>query len=888
MVVRLFRYLANQQGDTGSKETQRKNEAAQFVQLLLGASRDRALNVYVLLTMRSDFIGDCANFRGLPEAVSTSQFLVPLLSRDQSEEAIRGPIEEKAKASIEPALVERLLNESGDDTDQFPVLQHTLLRLWEQAGRRYGANTARRLTIEDYKAIGGMSGALSQHAEEVLGGLTGLLLTVEQVFRALAEIDAEGRIVRRARLFRELRAETGMLDGDLRTVIDRLRDDDCSFLMPSKSEVATLTDETRIDVGHEALLRGWDRISADTLTGAPNLGWLRQEVRDGRIFRSLLARADSRTDRIPADIVEDRWKWWNERPRTEHWCNRYGGGKEDVERLLRQSLDWLKTERELEQRRAREAAERQRIEREAATARKTAIVVSCLAVLALILGAVSLWQWRVAQKEANQAQLQAANAQEQATFAQQQKDIADQQTATATQNFNASITLFGTLLSQIQEGLDTGQITVTAAQQMLASAKATWGQLKAADQSPASLASQVQLYVTFADTYAALTDNALALQYAEEAKSIAQRLVSTNPVDTDYQTLLFQADYKCGDAEASVSTAEAAMQDYQTALSIVQNLSNGDKTNPRWQQDIAFILNKIGDTYGQEGHADLALQNYQSALTINQNLATSNPGNDSMQRDLATALSRVADSESDTNLPDALAKYRQAFAIRQTLVNKYQTDAGMQSNLASAYTRIGSVLVQQKNYPDALTQYDSAMAIRKRLVSSDPSNAMWRSNLAAEYSTIGDMLATQGNYPGAATNYLSTLNIRLDLSNRDPANFTKLRALADAYTELAGALFNQNQLSDALTYHDSALPLRIKIAAQYPSSAARQRELINEYVAVGSIYEQQNDPKDAAAQYQIALNVVRGFTASNPGDDGLAKIGDSLAANMQKLSATNQ
>ena len=856
----LFRYLTNQQGDTPSGEAQRKDEATHFVQLLLGASRDRALNVYVLLTMRSDFIGDCAKFRGLPEAISTSQFLVPSLTRDQREEAIRRPIEEKAKASIEPALVERLLNDTGDDIDQLPVLQHTLLRLWEQAGRRCGLNTTRQLTMDDYKEIGGMSGALSKHAEEVLDSLNGLLLTVEQVFRALAEIDAEGRIIRRARLFRELRGETGMPDGDLRTVIDRLREDDCSFLTPSKSEVATLADETRIDVGHEALLRGWDRVSADTRTGAPQLGWLRQEVRDGRIYRSLLARADSKSDRIPADIVEDRWKWWNERPRTEDWCKRYGGGREDVERLFQRSLNWLKTERELEQQRAQEAAERQRIEREAATARRTAFVVSCLAILALILGAVSVWQWNVADQERNQA----------------------------TQNFNASITLVGTLLSRIQEGLDTGQITVTQAQQMLASAETIWGQFKAIDQSPASLASQAQLYLTFADTYAALTDNDSALKYAENAQTITQKLVTENPTDTNYEILLFKADYNRGDAEAFVSTAEAAMRDYQAALSIVQTLSDDNPTNLRWKQNIAFILNKIGDTYGQEGRTDLALQSYQSALTINQNLATASPGDDNMQRDWATALSRVADAELDTNLPNALAKYQQALQIREMLASKYPTDTGMQSNLASTHNSIGGVFLREKNYVDALAQYNTALEIRKELVSANSSNATWQNYLAAQYSAIGDMLAKEGDYPGAATNYQSALTNRLNVSNRDPANSTKLRALADAYTKVAGAFFNQQSLTDALTYYNSALPQRIKIAAKYPFNVARQNELINVYVAIGNIYEQQNDPKETTTQFQNALNVVQAFRRSNPSNNALAKVGDSLMAKLSNtISNTN-
>ena len=65
--------------------------------------------------------------------MSATQYLVPNLTRSQLEEAIRKPIE-KAGGTIEPELVERLLNDCGDELDQLPVLQHCLMRLWDRAG----------------------------------------------------------------------------------------------------------------------------------------------------------------------------------------------------------------------------------------------------------------------------------------------------------------------------------------------------------------------------------------------------------------------------------------------------------------------------------------------------------------------------------------------------------------------------------------------------------------------------------------------------------------------------------------------------------------------------------------------------------------------------------
>ena len=252
----------------GVEEARRRDEATQFVQILLDADRRRIENVRVLITMRSDFIGDCANFHGLSEAVSATQYLVPNLTRIQLEEAIRKPIEE-AGGTIEPELVERLLNDCGDGLDQLPVLQHCLMRLWDRAGAETDAGGARRLTRQTYDAIGRMTEALSRHADEILAQCSGNELSAEQAFRALSEVDREGRAIRRALQFDRLLAETGVSEPDLRAVLDRFRAPNCSFLLPSLSATPTLAADDRIDIGHEALLRRWKRIAGKTECDRP-------------------------------------------------------------------------------------------------------------------------------------------------------------------------------------------------------------------------------------------------------------------------------------------------------------------------------------------------------------------------------------------------------------------------------------------------------------------------------------------------------------------------------------------------------------------------------------------------------------------------------------------
>ena len=183
------------------------------MEILQDAERRRLQNVHVLITMRSDFIGDCAYFHRLPEVVSATQYLVPNLTRGELEEAIRRPIE-VAGGAIEPELVERLINDCGDELDQLPVLQHCLMRLWDRAGAE-SATGPPRLTRQTYDEIGRMTEAVSRHADEILHDCAGQELAVEQTFRALSEFDRDGRAIRRALRFDLMarRANTGLAAG---------------------------------------------------------------------------------------------------------------------------------------------------------------------------------------------------------------------------------------------------------------------------------------------------------------------------------------------------------------------------------------------------------------------------------------------------------------------------------------------------------------------------------------------------------------------------------------------------------------------------------------------------------------------------------------------------
>src|SRR5262245_60670599 len=178
-----------------AKQRDAGNEAPAFVKLLLAAAQQTEVPVFVVITMRSDFLGDCARFRDLPEAISDSQYLIPRLTRDELQAVITGPIGVRG-GRIAPSLVQRLLNDIGDDMDQLPVLQHALMRTWNHWVLH--EPDSRPMELIDLEAIGGMAETLSRHADEAFGSLTTDRdrKIAERLFKCLTERGPDNREIR--------------------------------------------------------------------------------------------------------------------------------------------------------------------------------------------------------------------------------------------------------------------------------------------------------------------------------------------------------------------------------------------------------------------------------------------------------------------------------------------------------------------------------------------------------------------------------------------------------------------------------------------------------------------------------------------------------------------
>ena len=395
----LFRFKA------ATQETHSADDSAAFVKLLLEASRVTTVPIYIVLTMRSDFLGECAQFRDLPEAINAGQFLIPRMTRDQRRQAIEGPTA-VGGAQMTPRLLQRLLNDVGDNPDQLPILQHALMRTWD----KWSDNGARALDLSHYEAIGGMATALSQHADEVYQSLpddrSRALAT--KLFKALIDTGPDNRGIRRPTRLSDLCAIVSATPAEVRIVIEAFRQPSCSFLVPPAR--VRLTADPVIDISHESLMRVWQRLKT----------WVEEEAQSAQMYRRLAETAALYPER--AGLWQDpdlqlALDWRNQNQPTEAWAVRYHREFARAIRFLEDSHTASEADRQKEEAaRRRELVQAQALaeerarritEQETAAVRSRRFLIGLLVALGIAVGAVAavFWLKTVADNNSQQATL---------------------------------------------------------------------------------------------------------------------------------------------------------------------------------------------------------------------------------------------------------------------------------------------------------------------------------------------------------------------------------------------------------------------------------------------------------------------------------------------------
>ena len=386
----LFRY---------ARETS-KDVANAFIELLRESVQQRKTPIYIVLTMRSDFLGDAARFRGLPELINRSNYLIPRLTRDELMEAIMRPAESQG-VKLSAKLVEHLLNDIRDDPSRLPLLQHVLNRTWERWAERGSGS----IEVSHYLEAGtidgedGRPGALHVHAQEVYEKrLSDRQRSIaEALFSCITERSQQGRdcrrpcsidtLVRIAFAPRDAAADWKPNDEErvhLRDVVEIFRKS--SFLRVPDDGLPVEV----VDLSHESLISGWGTLQS----------WTESEARRVRNWVWLADMERRHREESGPLLLRGQIRWATElinAPRfNRFWIELISSPVRDNEALERVLTFVFASEQEERRERDRQAeAKRSRREEERAQRRIRRTLFWVVMIAALLLAIAAAWTTRL-------------------------------------------------------------------------------------------------------------------------------------------------------------------------------------------------------------------------------------------------------------------------------------------------------------------------------------------------------------------------------------------------------------------------------------------------------------------------------------------------------------
>jgi WD40 repeat protein len=289
------------------------DEAAAFVNVILTAIKNKTLPIYIVLAMRSDFVGDASVFPGLTHLINLSNYLIPQMSREQKRMAIEGPIA-VGGGKITQRLVKKLLTDIGDNQDQLPILQHALMRTWDYWIENRDSGEA--IDVRHYNAVGRIYQALSIHANEAFEELTKRQKEIAEVlFKATTEKNQQNQWLRRACKLGVIAQIAECNEQDVIDVIEKFRQPGRSFLMPASP--AILKSDTSIEISHESLMRIWSKLRS----------WVEEEYESAQMYKRITDAAalyqNGKTSLWRPPDLQLALNWQTKQRPSRSWAQRY-------------------------------------------------------------------------------------------------------------------------------------------------------------------------------------------------------------------------------------------------------------------------------------------------------------------------------------------------------------------------------------------------------------------------------------------------------------------------------------------------------------------------------------------------------------------------------------
>jgi tetratricopeptide (TPR) repeat protein len=923
--VARFALLIDQMEELFTLEWIDKLAREAFIEVLAALARSGL--VYIIGTFRSDFFSRCEELTGLMilKAGDGAFHLQPPTRAEIAQmirrPALAGGLRFERDAETQETLDERLLHDAIEQPDALPLLAFALEQLYLRRDR-----TRQLLRFADYSAMGGLTGALSSHAEEAY-------MTWEKTLVSPAEVVAAFDAV-----LRRLVDEGSLRDA--RTGFARVpaQKASCETTPAARTLVAAfiearlfITDiptsgRPFLTLAHEALLRVWPRLA----------DWLEKN----RTFFRWRARAEADRARweagqrhpsllIPRGLALEQARQLHE----QHSAVLDPALAEYLSISLDAEAAALAAERAAEEEKRATLEAKLTAERSARTAEQRRLFIQKIAgiilfiLLLLAIGAGLLARHNAARAVAARADADGLNTYLLSDLREQLEeagrlDLLD----SAAQRAEAYLARLDAqpaddsrhtqrlLLAYNLGSLRLAQGRLGEARDTLCVADATSKGL--ASHEPALIIARAHVMNALCDLLARSGENAEGQQSGSDALALLAPLASAesellradllvNLADLKKQVrqldhasrcisesltlldhlvksgdtriarhTLLRALLRAGDIAQAKGDAAAAQAHYERRLELAKNYNAEEPYAPLWEVECALSYDRLAQFWLALGQLDKARDNVDRALDLWKELLAHDPENLEWLRLQATTQNKRGQIFLVAKQPNEAQKvFLGTIEVGEKLTKTAPRNLSWIAGLATAHSLLSDALADLNAARDSLREATTALEIRRAL-HTDPAgriDADNTRNFALSLVKTAVALMNEGDYPEAEKLSAEAVECARELAGQ-------LGALPDNRALLAGALetngetlVGQERQPDGARLYIEARGLRTALVKEFPDDPALRFDLSQCHLQLGGLYKDGTHTQPAVpnisaarAEYAAAHELLQKLTRDFP------------------------
>jgi len=773
----------------------------------------------VILTMRTDFEQKIALLPALLPLFQEQGVKVGGADLLISAADLREAIEEPAKRiglKFEDGVIDQLVKDFLGEAAGLPLLQFTLLRLWQ-------AREHNRITWKAYRSLGSARQALTIAADEFYSGLIPQdQQTARRILLQLARPSA-GVEITSNRVNREVLYQGGEARDQLDRVLIKLVD--AGLLHLTKGDTPA---DDQIEVSHEALIRNWGTL----------VRWLEEERETLRKRFRLTEAAEQwrihgkeTEELLRGSMLEEAQRYEDLNPLEIEFVEA-SLAEAEAARLRELEADRSRLRADLEAKNARKEAENARKFRYISLGLSVAIL---MAIVAFFFG---WWNLDAAKKATHQAS--------------DARDRADGIINFMVYDLRDKLRPVGQL--QLMEDVDEQVLDY-------------YDHLNDADQTETERYGKAVALQTRGVIESEAGRVGEALKAHTESLDIARALLKRAPADANNAQLVLAQCEGVAMAKWREADLQAAVALLDEALKAAKQAVPEKDPDPHLIATLAVCRDSFADAIKAQGKFDEALALYRESLEERKNLATREGATEddkaplfSSYIDLGDALAEVGD------LSGALKYFQDGLAIAKDLKEAKPSDGDRLHNLSQAYDRVGAALQASGKLSEAVDAFTESNSLFKKLTDQDPDNADWQRNYSVTLLRLLDVKEMCEGYPDTENWFATVLRIRINLDTVDETDADVQDDLSEADASMSRHLLAHGDLNGALAYCELALELCSRTANKDSTNLDRQEKLADAHDELGALWRVRGAFERALADCNKSCEIRQKLAGLDPGN----------------------